>query len=152
MKFKFSLKLICLIVAAVFLLMCIIDIRHSISAVVNTKTRAGPINLGFKALYIWVVVPYVFGVVTGNKELLILFMIVCGHSILTNFIFLFSATGVPSVIFVFNILTQIAAVGCVFLYWTKVTKGHSYEVPPEEKTDFHYGIKRFGNYLHRFRF
>lgn len=143
----FPIRQICLLVAALFFITVLISLSFSIHSVVTTKTRGGPINLGFNALYLLVVLPYALGVITGTCELMVLFMLCCGHSVILNFTLAFINTGVPFAVFIVNVIVHIPCLIFAFIYWKQLRQFEGGKLPPELILEWSYAIRRFGNYI-----
>lgn len=157
--FAIQLRKGCLIAAAVFLVTVGIDLSLSISAVSQALSRGAQINLGFQALYLPALVPFVFGILTGTKELLVPFMICSGHSALLNVVwliltgtrafgtdlFIFGVYKIPFMItFVLNLFVHAFFVYVVFCYWKELNEHDRVKQEIKEKVEKSYALRRFG--------
>lgn len=158
--FAMKLRKGCFIAAAVFLVTVGIDLSLSVSAVSKTLSRGAQINLGFQALYIPTLIPFVFGVLTGTKELLVPFAICCGHSAVLNAVwlifistglfgtdlFVFGAYKIPLLgVFCLNLCAHGFFVFVVVCHWKELTEYEKVDFGVKEKVERSYALQRFGN-------
>lgn len=160
--FAMKLRKVCFIAAAVFLITVAIDLSLSVSAVSKVLSRGIQINLGFQALYLPTLVPFVFGVLTETKELLIPFLICCAHSFVLNVVwllfictevfdldlFIFGTFKIPLLlVFILNLFVHAFFVFIVLCYWKELSEHDRISQSVKEKVQKSYALKRFGNCL-----
>lgn len=141
LEMHFQLRRVCIAFCVLVFITILLALGFSIYAVITTRTRGGPIYLGFNAIYLLLLLPSVFGILTEVVELVVIFVLCCTHSAVINIILLFIYTRIPIAIFIINFLVHTPSAVCAILYCLQIKRE---ERLPEAR--WKYAIKRLGNF------
>lgn len=137
----FRLRRLSVIFCVLVFITILMALGFSIYTVITTRTRGGPIYLGFNAIYLLLLLPSLFGILTEVVELLVIFVLCCTHSAVINIILLFIYTKIPTAIFIINFLVHTLSAVCAILYCLQTKRE---ERLPEAA--WKYAIKRLGKF------
>lgn len=145
-KHQRILRIASYVVPLVFLIVGLVELFYSVDVLLDHTTRGAPINVGFQTFYLLSLIPLIFGIRSKTKELLIIFIICCGHSIIISILSLAKAFGFYIVnIPVLCVLIHAGCLAIIILCWMQYRDSEKINLPVEKKVEESYELKRFGN-------